>query len=85
MFSGEILQPQQIAFEITLIMKVNIETGKIGVLREQIFGRRICGIRKERIGIDRPADAESIARQIQSRDACRASAPSCSEISLPTR
>src|SRR6266550_8471744 len=52
MFAGEILQPQQVTFEITLIVKVNIETGKIGILREQIFGGRICRIRKERIGID---------------------------------
>ena len=52
MFAGEILQPQQVTFEIALIVKVNVETGKIGILREQIFGGRIRRIRKERIGID---------------------------------
>src|SRR5205814_6717097 len=36
MLAGEILQPQQIPFEIALIVKVNVETGKIGILREQI-------------------------------------------------
>src|SRR5439155_20784470 len=46
MFTGEILQPQQVTFEIALIVKVNVETGKIGILREQIFGGRIRRIRK---------------------------------------
>src|SRR5215471_9523383 len=37
-------------------MKVNIEAGKISVLREQIFCRRIRSIRKERVGIDGSPD-----------------------------
>ena len=52
MFAGEILQPQQVTFEIALIVKVNVEARKIGILREQIFGGRIRRIRKERIRID---------------------------------
>src|SRR5215469_937478 len=60
MLAGEILQPQQIAFEISLIMKVNIKTRKVGVLWKQIFGRRICGIRKECIRIERPADLNQL-------------------------
>ena len=52
MFAGEILQPQQVTFEIALIVKVNVETGKIGILREQIFGGRIGRIRKKRVRID---------------------------------
>src|ERR1043166_4844149 len=47
MLAGEILQPQQVTFEITLVMKVNVETAKIGILRQQIFGRRVSGIGKE--------------------------------------
>src|SRR5215475_15980624 len=39
MLAGEILQPQQIPFEIALVVKINVETGKIGILRKQIFGR----------------------------------------------
>src|SRR6266404_832557 len=46
MLASEILQSEQVAFEIALIVKVNIETAKIGILRQQIFGRRISGIRK---------------------------------------
>src|SRR5436190_1409110 len=52
MFAGEILQPQQVTFEIALIVKVNVETGKVGILRKQIFGGRIRRIRKERVRID---------------------------------
>src|SRR5262249_4384141 len=56
MLAGEILQPQQIPFEISLVVKINVETGKIGILREQIFGRRIRRIRKERIRIGSASD-----------------------------
>src|SRR5262249_34259122 len=51
MFAREILQSEQIALEIALIVKINIETGKIGILRKQILGRRIRRVRKERIRI----------------------------------
>ena len=52
MLATEILQSQQIAFEIALIMQVNIEAAKIRVLGQQIFGRRISGVGKEGIRID---------------------------------
>src|SRR5215475_4604189 len=35
MFAGEILQPQQVTFEIALVVKVNVEARKIGILRKQ--------------------------------------------------
>src|SRR6516164_5440609 len=56
MLAGEILQPQQIALEVALVVKINIETGKIGVLRKQIFGGRIRRVRKERVRIDPTSD-----------------------------
>ena len=46
MLAREILQSQEITFEITLIVEVNIETAKIGILRQQIFRRRVRGIGK---------------------------------------
>src|SRR5437870_7546898 len=59
-FAGEILQPQQIPFEIALVVKVNVETGKIVVLREQIICLRIRGIRKERVWIDPSSDTNKL-------------------------
>src|SRR6267154_3809330 len=57
MLAGEILQPQQIALEILLVMKVNIKATKIGVLRQQIFGWWIRCIGKKGIRIDRASYA----------------------------
>src|SRR5262249_676740 len=57
MLALKILQSQQVTFEVTVIMKVNVETAKIGILRQQIFRRRVCGIRKEGIRIDGTPDA----------------------------
>ena len=54
----KILQPQQIALELVLVVEVNIETAKIGVLWQQIFGRRIGGVGKEGSRIDRAADLD---------------------------
>src|SRR5439155_26641357 len=47
MFPGEFLQPEQITLEIMLVVKINIKTTKIGILRQQIFGWRISRIGKE--------------------------------------
>ena len=58
MLAGEILQPQQVTLEILLVVQVNIKTAKIGVLRQQIFGWRIRGVGKERIGINRAPDPD---------------------------
>src|SRR5437667_6764916 len=57
MLAGEILQPQQITLEIVLVVQVNIKATKIGILRQQIFGWGISGVRKERVRIDRASDA----------------------------
>ena len=56
MLAREILQSQQVTFEVTLIVKVNVETAKIGILRQQIFRRRVRGIGKKGIRIDCTAD-----------------------------
>ena len=58
--SGQILQAQQITFEIALIVQVNVETAKIDILRKQIFRRRISRVGKEHIRIDRPPDANQL-------------------------
>ena len=55
-FARKILKSQQVAFEIALIVKVNVKTAKIGILRKQIFGGRVSGIREERIRIDSTPD-----------------------------
>src|SRR5215510_13857005 len=52
MLAGKILQPQQIPFEIALVVKINVKARKIGILRQEILRRRICGVRKERVRID---------------------------------
>ena len=52
----QILQTQQVAFEIALIVQVNIETGKIDVLRQEIFGRWISGVGKKNIRIHATSD-----------------------------
>src|SRR6478672_7112761 len=54
----KILQPQQIPLELVLIVEVNIETAKIGILRQQIFGRRIGGVGKEGVRINRASDSD---------------------------
>src|ERR1044072_2417474 len=53
MLTREILQTQQVTFEVTLIVKVNVKTAKIGILRQQILGGRVSGVRKKRLRIDR--------------------------------
>ena len=35
MLAGEILQAQQVAFEIALVVKINVEARKIGILRSR--------------------------------------------------
>src|SRR5436190_11445624 len=53
MLASEILQPQQVTLEIALVVKINIKTAKIGILRQQVFGWRISGIGKQGMRIDR--------------------------------
>ena len=53
-FLRQILQPQQVTFEVPLIVQVNVETAKIDVLREKIFGWRIRGVGKKRSGVNCP-------------------------------
>src|ERR671931_438502 len=60
MLAREILQSQQITFEIALVVKVNIETAKIGILRQQVLGRRVSGIGKESIWIDTASDPNQV-------------------------
>ena len=69
-FLGQVLQTQQILFELVLIVQINVEAEKIDILREEIFGRRISRVRKERVGIDRAADADQFLHEL--RDAAHA-------------
>ena len=55
-FARKVLKSQQVAFEIALIVKVNVETAKIGILRKQIFSGRVSSIGKERIRINSTPD-----------------------------
>src|SRR5947207_4069313 len=56
MLASEILQPQQVTLEIRLVVKINIKTRKIVILRQQVFGWRISGIVKEGIRINRASE-----------------------------
>src|SRR5207244_10635892 len=56
----QILQPQQVAFEITLMMQVNVEAKEIDILRKQIFGRWIRRVRKENLRIDGASDSNQL-------------------------
>ena len=56
-FFREILQTQQVTFEVALIVQVNVEAEEIDVLRQQIFRRRKTGVGKENLRIDRAPDA----------------------------
>src|SRR5206468_1844770 len=58
MLTSEILEPQQVPLEITLVVEVHVKTAKISILRQQIFGRGICRIRKESIRIDSASDPD---------------------------
>ena len=64
-FLGQVLQAQEIILEVALIVQVNIEAEKIDVLRQEIFGRRISGVGKENVRIERAADADQTFRRIR--------------------
>src|SRR3982751_6577629 len=55
---SEILQTEEITFEIGLTMQVNIETKEIDILRQEKFGRRIgrVGIKRARINVATSVD-----------------------------
>ena len=63
-FFGQILQTQQILFEVALIVQINVEAEKIDILRQEIFGRRISRVGKENVGIDRAADANQFFHEL---------------------
>ena len=52
----EILQAEQVLFEVALVVQVNVETVEIDVLREEIFRRRITRVGKENVRIDLAPD-----------------------------
>ena len=59
--------------EIALIVQVNVEAAKIDILRQEIFGRRISGIRKKSVGIDCAPDPNQALDKI--RDAAHTEPP----------
>ncbi len=56
----EILQAQQIAFEISLVVQVNVEAAEIAVLRQKKLRRRIARIREKHIRIGLAADSNQL-------------------------
>src|SRR5258708_1333994 len=59
-FLGQILQAQQIFFELALIVQINVEAKKVDILRQEIFGRRISRVRKENVRIDCTTDSNQM-------------------------
>src|SRR5207237_8383986 len=59
-FASQILQTQKIAFEIALIVEINVEAKEIDILRQQIFRGRISRVRKKNIGIRRAPDSNEM-------------------------
>ena len=83
-FFRQILQSQQILFEIALVVQVNVETAEIDILRQEIFCRRITRVGKENIRIaSRPTrmsvSTNSVTRRTPSQRTIVVG------ISLPTR
>src|SRR5205085_7794126 len=58
--SAQILQSQKIAFEVALIVQINVEAEKVDILRQQIVGRRISRVGKKNVRINRASDAHQI-------------------------
>ena len=56
----EILQAQQVALEVALIVQVNIEAGEIDVLRQEKFRRRIARVGKKNVRIGFAPDADEL-------------------------
>src|SRR2546423_15633891 len=82
MVACEILQSQQVTFEVTLIVKVNVETAKIGILREQIFRRRGRGIGKKGVRIERTADPNQFLPKIKHPTAAHTAGPCAGDFSV---
>ena len=58
LFLGQVLQAQEVLFEIALIVQVDVEAAEIDVLREEIFRRRITRVGKENVRIRFASDAD---------------------------
>ena len=64
LFLGQILQAEEVFFEIALVVQVNVEAIEIDVLREEIFRWRITRVGKENVRIRFAPDADERSRQI---------------------
>ena len=64
LFFREVLQAEQVAFEVALVVQINVEAVEIDVLREEILRRRIARVGKEHVRIGFPPDADERARGI---------------------
>ena len=58
LFFREILQAEQVLFEVALVVQVNVEAVEIDVLREEILRRRITRVGKEHVRISFPTDTD---------------------------
>ena len=47
----EVLQAREVAIEVLLTVQVDVEGEKVGVLRQQVFGRRKAGVRIKHLGV----------------------------------
>src|SRR6202043_1965510 len=63
-FLGQILQSQQVFLKVALVVQVNVKAEKIDILRQKIFSRRISGVGKENIRIDRASDLNQFLHKI---------------------
>ena len=60
----EVLQPGEVAVEVVLPVQVNIECREVAILRQQVFGGRITGIREQRPRVRLPADRDQFLDEL---------------------
>ena len=58
--SAEILQARQVALEIGLAVKVDIECHEVRILRQQVFGGWIACVREESVFIFLASDVDEV-------------------------
>jgi len=56
----EVLQPSEVALKISLPVKVDVECGKIRVLRQQVFGGRIACVGEKRVLVLVPSNVDEV-------------------------
>ena len=62
---GQILKPRQVAIKVVLPVQVDIECHKVAVLRKEILGRRIAGVREKGARVFRAADVDQLLDKLR--------------------